>query len=371
MKVPLMATLAGPTLVLFLTSAPAVAGDHHKDDTLRCADCHVMHYSQLHDYTTTGGTNFTPLANGPHKYLLRDEVNNLCLACHDGNSVAPDVLGTSNGGKSPSDIRLAGFLNRLSIEGLPPTGHTLDSLASAPGSNPSWSPEDENGAGEGLNCVNCHHQHGYAGPDIAPGEPRNAYRNLRQDPGNAGFLGGYVSYNDGLGSRPAQGTNDTSLDVFERAEDAWDESDVDWNEPDNTASAIAAWCGGCHTDFHGAVGDPNTVGGTGSPASQFLRHPSAGVNIGALTGGHSSLGVYNSHTNKVKVMSEVGTWDPAGADVTVTCISCHKAHGNGNAFGLLYRSGTGTLTENGDSNGSLLEALCGQCHVQASFFANP
>jgi hypothetical protein len=356
--------------VLITASSTSARGDHHKNGTLRCADCHVMHYSQQHGYNPDGtGFVFLP-AGGPHEYLLRDEVNNLCLSCHDNASFAPDVLGTNNG-KSPSDIRLAGSLNRLGVSGLAPTGHTLDSLATAPGSNPAWSPEDENGPGEGLNCINCHHQHGYAGSDIAPGEPRNAYRNLRMDPGNNGFLGSYVSYNDGLGSRPAHGTNDTTLDVFEGAEDAWDESDVEWNEPDNTASAIASFCAGCHDDFHGAVGDTNTIGGAGSPPEHFLRHPAAGVDIGAIGGGHSQLGIYNSHTNKVKVMSEVGVWDPAGADVTVTCISCHKAHGNGNAFGLILRSGTGTLTENGDSNGSQLEHLCAQCHTQASFFSNP
>jgi hypothetical protein len=357
--------LLAPAILLAVTNAAAARGDHHKNDTLRCADCHVMHYSQQHDYGTAGGSNFQPIANGPHHYLLRDEVNNLCLSCHDQGGGAPDVLGVN---QNNGDIRLGGFLNRLGIEGNAPTGHTLDSTATAPGSNPAWSAEDENGPGVGLECTNCHHQHGYAGPDIAPGEPRNAYRNLRQDPGNAGFLGGYVSYNDGLGSRNPQGTYDGTVDVFERAEDAYDESDVDWNEPDNTQSAIAKFCAGCHNDFHGLVGDTNTIGGTGSPAQSFLRHPSGGVNIGAIGGGHSQLPIYNARLNKVKVMSEVGVWDPAGSDVTPTCISCHKAHGNGNAFGLIYRSGTGTLTENGDTNGTVLENLCAQCHTQASAF---
>lgn len=176
-----------------------------------------------------------------------------------------------------------------------------------------------------------------------------------------------MTYND-----TSIGTNDLTKDVFERQAAEYDESVVDWNEPDSTQSAIGNWCSGCHTNFHGTPGDAN-VGGTpsGSSYEEFLRHPTAGVNIGAIGGGHSSLTQYNNHTNKVKVMSEVGVWDPAGADVTVTCISCHKAHGNGNAFGLIFRSGTGTLTENGDSNGTQLEHLCGQCHVQASYFVNP
>ena len=340
----------------------AAAGDYHKDGTLLCAQCHVMHYSQEHGYQPDGGGFFNLPPGGPHGYLLRDEVNNLCLACHDQSGFAPDVLGATNGGNSPTDVRLGGYLNRLGLEGLEPTGHTLDSLATAPGSDPPWKPEDDNGAGKGLNCTNCHHQHGFAGGG------NNAYRNLRMDPGNHGFLGALVTYND-----TSIGTNDLTKDVFERQKAEYDESVVDWNEPDNTQSAIGNWCGGCHTDFHGTPGDPNTVGGEldGTAYEHFIRHPVAGVDIGAIGGGHSSLGVYNSHTNKVKVMSEVGVWDPAGSDVTPTCISCHKAHGNGNAFGLIYRSGTGTLTENGDTNGVQYEHLCGQCHVQASFFSNP
>ena len=113
------------------------------------------------------------------------------------------------------------------------------------------------------------------------------------------------------------------------------------------------------------------VGGVpfGAGYEEFLRHPTAGVNIGALGGGHSSLTQYNARVNKVKVMSASGAWNPAGTDVTPTCISCHKAHGNGNAFGLIFRSGSGTLTEDGDANGVQYENLCGQCHVQASAFA--
>jgi hypothetical protein len=348
---------------LLLTCAPlAMAGDYHTDATLLCAQCHIMHFSQSHGYQPNGSGFFlAPDPGGPFTFLLRAEVNDLCLSCHDAGP-APDVLGSANNGTGASDIRLAGYLNRLGLEGLPATGHTLDSLDEAPGSDPPWKPEDENGAGKGLNCVNCHHQHAYAGG-------ANAYRNLRHSPGNgAPFPGVQVTYND-----DQIGTFDVTKDVFERNAASYDESDVDWMEPDPTQSKIGQWCGTCHDNFHGTPGDAATVGGeaTGTDWEHFLRHPTAGVQLGNLGGGHSSLGQYNANTNKVKVMSEVGTWDPAGSDVTPTCISCHKAHGNGNAFGLIYRSGSGTLTENGDTNGSQLEHLCGQCHVQASFFASP
>ena len=78
--------------------------------------------------------------------------------------------------------------------------------------------------------------------------------------------------------------------------------------------------------------------------------------------GSKELPRYNSHQNKVKVMSEVGIWNPAGSDVTPTCVTCHRSHGHGNDKGLIYRSGTGILTEDGDSNGTTLDDLCKQCH---------
>ncbi|HSB81189.1 MAG TPA: hypothetical protein VLM91_20605 [Candidatus Methylomirabilis sp.] len=45
-------------------------------------------------------------------------------------------------------------------------------------------------------------------------------------------------------------------------------------------------------------------------------------------------------------------------------MSCHKAHGNGNPFALLYMSGRGQLTEAGDTQGKAYVDLCHQCHTQ-------
>lgn len=350
-----VATLVLGALAVMATGPSASAGDYHSGLTLRCADCHVMHYSQLHGYSSTGGGPFlNPLPGGPYHYLLRGEINDLCLACHDEASFAPDVLG-SNGGNGPSDVRLGGFLNRVGGTGNEFTGHTLDSTATAPGSNPAWSNPN------GLNCIDCHHQHGRGG----------YYRNLQGQAGNAAAFGDTaVTYN-----AATIGTNDLMMDVFERQAATYDEGAVDWNEPDQSASAIASFCGGCHTNFHGAVGGPE-IGGTASGGgfAEFIRHPSAGVNIGDVGGGHSRLSTYATaatNNNAVKVMSASGDWSGVTADVTPTCITCHKAHGNGNAFGLIYRKGGpngGTITENGSTNGSRLEHLCGQCHGQASAF---
>ncbi|MCC7144114.1 MAG: hypothetical protein IT349_18615 [Candidatus Eisenbacteria bacterium] len=320
-----------------LIAAPlAMAGDFHSGSTLICADCHVMHYSQTHGYNEDGSGIYAPLGNdGPYHYLLRNEINDLCLTCHNNASFAPDVLGANSNGY----VRAGGALNR---DGTAPyyhaTGHTLDATDVAPGG--SWTNPD------GLHCTDCHHQHGAGG----------AYRNLRVKTGTAPS-NSTVTY--------AIGTNDLTKDVFERnttpmaAHYAYD--NVDFNEPVQTDSKYAMFCKGCHTEFHGAKGGTE-VGG--SATGEWLRHPNSDANIGGIGGGHSRLSQYNGKVNKVKVMSATGVWDPAPADVTPSCMSCHKAHGNQHGFGLIFMSGTGTVTEEGDANGVSAKDLCKQCHIQ-------
>lgn len=326
-------------LGLVVVAPLALAGDFHMGTTLICADCHVMHYSQSHGYNEDGTGIYAPVGtDGPYEFLLRNDFNDLCLTCHNNASFAPDVMGSN----SNSYVRAGGALNR---DGTAPyyhaTGHTLDATDVAPGG--TWSNTEH-----GLLCVDCHHQHGR-------NTLGNAYRNLRSKPGTA-TTDNIVDY--------ATGTNDLTKDVFQAANTpmashyAWD--NINFNEPSATASEYATFCKGCHTQFHGDKGSADMGGATGV---EWLRHPNADANIGAYTGGHSSLSTYNSRTNKVKVMSPTGVWNPAPNDVTPSCMSCHKAHGNQNSFGLIFMAGTGTVTEQGD-DGTTAKQLCKQCHTQ-------
>ncbi len=325
----------------------ALAGDYHSGTTLICSDCHVAHYSQQHALTV-GGT-FTPLgANGPYESLLRNDVNDLCLTCHDGQSFAPDVFGVNGGGGASP--RRAGALNAAAGHKANDAGyddidgHTLWSTATAPGG--TWSH-----ATDGLECTDCHSQHG-----------QNAaqYKNLAKSSTSTDkFYNKNVTY--------AIGTNDLTKDVFERSALVYTDANIDYNEPDPTKSALGAWCASCHVDFHGSGGASNMGGASGGDANHafpWLRHPQADVNIGQNATYISSLSQFTSHTNRVKVMDSQGLWNGTSADNTVTpsCMSCHKAHGNKNAFGLIYMTGTGTVTEEGD--GGVYKDLCKQCHVQ-------
>lgn len=348
LPVPLRLTTGCVVLLLALGSQERTlrAGDYHEGASLDCGGCHQMHFRE------GSAAGQAPSLEAPRGVgaLLRRDVNDLCLSCHDGSLRAADVLGP-NGGSGAGDVRQAGYLNRLGRSGQAATGHTLGSNEIAPGSSPAWSAEREDPEGGGLNCIHCHAPHGSEG-----GIP--TYRNLRSDAGNNPPGRGLVTYN-----HEHPGTLDPTRDVFVRSARAYDESAVDYNEPDSSDSAIARFCAGCHDLFHGIPGDPR-VGGRrrGASFAEFVRHPSSGVDLGAAGGEGSRADAYAARTNRVKVLSSSGAWGAPAGGLTPTCISCHKAHGNGNAFGLIFRSGRGQLTEDGDTGGRALEDLCGQCH---------
>lgn len=319
---------------LFLVGAVAVAtaGDFHKTATLVCSDCHVMHYSQQHGYSTGG--MFTPMgADGPYAGLLRNEPVALCLTCHNGSSFAPDVFG-ENGGTA--GVRQAGALNAAPGHGLTNDGgydvidgHTLFSSDMPPGGATSSYVPDAN---EGLWCGSCHGVHGSV-----------SYRNLYL---RGFFAGDTVSY--------AVGTNDLTKDVFERSAAAYTVDDVDFNEPDVNNSRYGRWCQNCHTDFHGTAADAWMNNG-----SDYVRHPVAGVNIGASARVRTA-----TLTNNPKLMDSQGLWTDASTTLTPSCMTCHKGHGNQNAFGLIFMGHNGTVTEEGD--GGTFRENCRQCHSMGS-----
>ncbi len=342
-------------------------GEYHFAGTLLCYDCHTIHFSQSHEWGSgnaltsgakPGGNWF--VSTGPNASLLKVAgVTSLCLACHDGQSFAPDVLGGNTG----THVRQAGALTTGTAPYEGWKGHTLEATGHPPGIPPTCS----NCHGghpltvpPPLRCTHCHDQHGNV-----------YYRNLAKAYSGAGSFPG-VTY--------AKGTNDTTKHVFLRS---WTEGqiaanygagNVDFNEPDSTKSGMGEWCGQCHGKFHGQKGDSNMGGSTGTA---WLRHPTADANIGAFAtdGEHSSLDVFRNRVYRVKVMSSTGdwgtqgsTWPGAPATLTPTCISCHKGHGNQNPFGLIFMGGSGTgLTEEGDGTASAsVKDLCRQCHVQGN-----
>ncbi|MEW6050975.1 MAG: hypothetical protein AB1644_07945 [Candidatus Zixiibacteriota bacterium] len=335
-------------IALVALAGLAMAGDYHKGSTLACEECHVMHYSTSHGYNANGGGITTPLGTaGPYEYLLRNDINDLCLSCHDGSSFAPDVL-TANGGVVPTSGRLGGALNRDNTSPyFDATGHTLGSMATAPGG--TWANAN------GLNCADCHTVHGRT-PISSAVDPKGSYRNLSS----------YVLYpaSTAPGVSYAVGTNDLAKDVFERSNamggDHYDINNVDFNEPITNGSNYAGFCKQCHTNFHGTSTDANMNDGT-----EWLRHPTADADLSST----SFLNRYAGLAYRVKMMSASGNWGTYGTpwvgaptDLTPSCFSCHKGHGNQNSYGLIFAAGAADLGENGD--GTAYKNLCQQCHTR-------
>ena len=381
----LLVVLMAMALVSFGAGA-VLAGEWHAGTTNLCTDCHTMHFSMAHDWTgsttvsTTGAQNGNWLStSGPNAFLLKAPANQLCLACHDGQTFAPDVLGV-NTNASPAEGRQAGALNETAL-GAPYDiwkGHTLDSTNAPPGFNPTAAgvpttqQYDPTG---GLECISCHLQHGSA----------TVYRNL--GPRTAAFQPTYV-----LGT-----TNDTTKDAWiniaapytPNTGDAasfnplYASANVSYNRTDpvaptgattQTSNRVDTFCSACHGDFHGSPGDAN-IGASAAALDGFIRHPTSRTVIGASGtqgyGGHSTLTRFVANTTKVKVYAS----DRAGfTDATPGCVSCHKSHGNQNPFGLVFLNGaSASINEEGGyrtgQTASTLQGyrnLCGQCHGQGA-----
>jgi hypothetical protein len=299
--------------------------------------------------------------------LLRNDVNELCLSCHDAQPNIPDVFEVN----SNTYVRQAGALNNGgSGDYHEANGHTLGSNAQAPGGSFT--------SAHGLSCVDCHSPHGRA----TSGLPTNGgYRNLFSagtDNPTVGS-GASISYARGDQDGPNTGTNLTRW-VFEdfstssaALADHYGYDKVTFNEPTTTKSAYADFCKTCHANFHGDV-TGSEIGGVpvGVNWEEFRRHPASTVNIGAVGGGHSSLARFAGTNPAVPGRNQVHVMSPTGVragsygagntnELSPSCMSCHKGHGNKNAFGLIYMLGTGTITEEGD-NGVDARNLCRQCH---------
>jgi hypothetical protein len=387
--------------ILTLIAIPVLAGEWHTGQSNLCADCHTMHNSMSHTWTGVGVVSVgTPSADGnwvgnagpAGNYLLKAaDPNELCLACHDNQAFAPDVVNANSAGGAAN--RSAGFLN-LHTDPAQHTGHTLGWIGTAPGGT------FVTDATHGLECINCHTQHGRAG----------VYRNLGPRTGPAkvptyamnGKLPSGIELNGGIGA--PQTLVDAATNNIQMTTTTTDEVDVFINAPGyvaNTRNFAALYetanisylkrtalvsgiengsgtqCAYCHGSFHGAIDSAN-IGGEVIAASfeKFNRHPVGGIVLGTLGGGHSSS-VASRYGNAASV-SRVKVYadnQAAFTDATPGCVSCHKSHGNAQPFGLVFANRTlPGMTENGNlpvpTDGASLataqRGLCGQCHGQGN-----
>lgn len=401
-------------VLALIVAFPILAGEWHTGTNNLCADCHTMHNSMAHTWNGAGVVTTTPSPDGNwtpggpdgHEYLLKAaDPDALCLACHDGQNWAPDVMGAN---ATAVKNRAAGFLNNGGADAH--KGHTLGSTAVPPG---YISTAENGGAGDwydeshGLECISCHTQHGRAGVYRNLG-PRNGKTPTYAIAGRSPVDVTTANYPTTYGAAAVPPVDGVPVDIFINTPgylpnkgagqfEAFYEADnvyyirratpiaVGANKSDNAAGAQ---CAACHGNFHGNAGDA-TVDGVVAAApviagsrEKFTRHPTGGQTIGGVGGGHSDpiASRYGAAANKNRVKAYVrGAVAGDTTDATPGCISCHKAHGNGNPFGLIFAErtavdidGNGVMTENGTfiSTGTSsdtargMRGLCGQCHRQ-------
>ena len=305
----------GAVIIVWSFAIPVRAGDYHTVGTssLVCSDCHTIHYAQLGTRSEAGGPW--------QRLLLYSAINGLCLSCHDGQTSVPDVLQ----GHSGSHIRTAGAFQALSGSSTP-NGHNLGVAGTPPGGVGSMT----------LTCTSCHDPHGNAN-----------YRNLKTSVGSGGAA---ITYSAG-------GANDLAKWVWEVATTPmathYDVSNIRYNEPVTTDSAFSGWCGGCHGNFHGLTN-------TGDP-EPWTRHPTAKANISSAPTAKTDYSYWSNaaRLSRVPVMSAIGTI-PLDNDNTPSCMTCHKAHGASNKYGLIFDNPATTALEDGTS----ILQTCQQCHNQ-------
>ncbi|HUK36852.1 MAG TPA: cytochrome c3 family protein [Vicinamibacterales bacterium] len=362
-----MRRLAVFSVFLLIIAAPVIAQDNfHYATNMNCSDCHSMHAS-AHNNLTDGtaitlprtppsqnqaGINpYYPAPNpgtGRESLLKADDV---CESCHKDQTFAPDEYGDNVNGY----VRSAGGIRTGSVGG----GHLIGTTNRPPGYNPgSNGGFDPFPAGTALECVTCHSPHGaknfrnlvghnysalpgYSSAALSISETKGAF-NAATD---VTILGG-DSYVFGSGNLATYYGRDSI--VYAKAA-----SPIVWNGV-TSSNHYDQFCGTCHYNFHGS--GPAGVHGAGGDATvsdgtAFVKHPTGVVTIGSFSNATlaSNLKVYQA-----AAAANAATDSPG-------CISCHKAHGNNNPFGLIFPTSKGKdKTEEGD--GGAYRNLCQACH---------
>jgi hypothetical protein len=350
---------------LALSALPVLAqSNYHYNENMNCSDCHSMHAS-AHNNLTDGSAITTPNTTpsqainpyypapnpGPgHHSLLK--AADVCATCHDGKTWAPDVIDDNVNGYA----RSAGGVRTGTTGG----GHKIGSTVRPPGYNGALVGNYFD-TGSELECASCHSPHGGTGyRNLVPYAMRGAVTSA-----NAGFITPTVAkaaafdatrdvtilggdtYTFGQGAAAMATYYGKDKTVFSR-----NAAGITYNNA-TSSNRIDQFCGVCHGAFHGGLAGDQVGDGT-----DFVRHPTSVVTMADAAHGAPNT-TFNAFSQaNVKVFQVTGT--PSNTTDSPGCISCHKAHGSNNPFGLIYpRRGVVDPTEDGTGT---YKDLCKSCH---------
>lgn len=341
----------------------ALAGDYHQSSTLKCSECHTMHASRAHGLQSSNALDNIGWFGNPaipnEKLLIQAGVNVTCLACHN-NTAAPDVFGANEAGPA-LNVRSAGALNgtvtghSLGAGGYQDwMGHTLGSSAMPPGfGGATWDP-----AAEGFHCGNCHSVHGQPNAFRNLGGPKAGTDSLKA---TFGLAVNIPTFNEMPATGPRSVAADANLDVFvNNVARTYATGDVNF-QIGNEASGprMNQYCGVCHGDYHGAAMTEAATPG------HFIRHPTSGQGVADANSPSTDL---PTATNAVVLARPL--YNSGKTDAQTGCLTCHKGHGNGRGFGIVYPAAANAVNanlENGDApvDGTIypIRNLCTVCHL--------
>ena len=227
----------------------------YTNDTNLCADCHSTH-------------------TGVGEALLKyQEVDALCLTCHDGSQSKYNVLDgvVSRDGTWNNPLQsAAGAFGALSGHTSNVIAESLHTLGAFPSEAPGGNPE---ALGDGLSCISCHSAHNTQNYRIiTKSTPENT---------NVGVIGYAVT------------------------------DKVNDREYGNYISGINDLCSGCHPDYLASAGSGHEPASETYVTDGKYRHP-VGVSpaVYGLTTTLPLEGINGDNSDKV------------------FCLTCHYAHGS-------------------------------------------
>jgi predicted CXXCH cytochrome family protein len=339
----LLGGLATICLVFGLTSnaSAAIAGR-------TCDECHTMHNSQGGAdmiITALGGTPAAPTDEAPEKNLIR--ISGGCAGCHGDGTANAAALGGSGDDtprvNDPVNPLAGGYfddsdtLAKSTQHDVSDFNFAADLTFGVAGTIPGGTYANPGGQITCSGTSGCHEEGGHhnnnATTDVATrslagtgSTAGDSYRFLYVRNSTSGAKLGYVAGIEDADWEYTKTDNTTDHNQYRGENVNWKTTGTSSSDP----TTISRFCGGCHGNFHGPLG--NTVDSSGT----WIRHPTdyaMPTTVGSEYVGYSTyrVDIPVASIDAGAVGSAVATDVSAAANRIVTCLSCHRAHGSDQA----------------------------------------